>query len=157
MDISRASNFERFVFDLVGRDAQRVAGLWRELSHEGFFDLSDMKPELERLYGFVAGCSTHQDRLATIRGVHARTGVLIDPHTADGVKVAAAFVEPGIPMLVLETALPAKFSEVIEEALGIPAPVPAGLENLESLPQRFTVLPCDVASVRAYITEHAGT
>jgi threonine synthase len=81
---------------------------------------------------------------------------LIDAHTADGVKVAAPFVEPGIPMLVLETALPAKFSEVIEEALGIPAAPPAGLENIESLPQRFTVLPCDVASIRAYITEHAS-
>lgn len=156
MDISRASNFERFVYDLVGRDAERVAGLWRELSREGFFDLSNMKPEFERRYGFVAGCSTHQDRLTTIRDVHARTGVLIDPHTADGIKVAASFVEPGIPMLVLETALPAKFSEVIEEALGVPAPLPEGLENLESLPQRFTVLPCDVASVRAYIIEHAG-
>lgn len=156
MDISRASNFERFVYDLVGRDAERVAGLWRELSREGLFDLSNMKPELERRYGFVAGCSTHQDRLTTIRNVHARLGVLIDPHTADGIKVAASFVEPGIPMLVLETALPAKFSEVIEEALGVPAPLPKGLENLESLPQRFTVLPCDVASVRAYITEHAG-
>ncbi len=157
MDISRASNFERFVYDLVGRDAERVAGLWRALSREGFFDLSSMKPELERRYGFVAGCSTHQDRLTTIRDVHARTGVLIDPHTADGIKVAASYVEPGVPMLVLETALPAKFSEVIEEALGMPAPLPEGLENLESLPQRFTVLPCDVASVRAYITEHAGS
>lgn len=157
MDISRASNFERFVYDLVGRDAERVAGLWRALSREGFFDLSSMKPELERRYGFVAGCSTHQDRLTTIRDLHARTGVLIDPHTADGIKVAASYVEPGVPMLVLETALPAKFSEVIEEALGMPAPLPEGLENLESLPQRFTVLPCDVASVRAYITEHAGS
>jgi len=157
MDISRASNFERFVFDLVGRDSERVAGLWRALSQEGFFDLSSMKPELERRYGFAAGFSTHQDRLTTIRAVHARSGVLIDPHTADGVKVAAGFVEPGIPMLVLETALPAKFSEVIEEALGIPAPLPPGLENIESLPQRFTVLPCDVASVRAYLTEHASS
>jgi len=157
MDISRASNFERFVFDLVGRDAERVASLWRELSREGFFDLSAHKTEFERHYGFLAGCSTHQDRLATIRAVHARTGAIIDPHTADGVKVAAQYVEPGVPMLVLETALPAKFSEVIEEALGIPVPLPAGLENLESLPQRFTVLPCDVASVRAYIMEHADS
>ena len=157
MDISRASNFERFVLDLVGRDPERVASLWRELSREGFFDLSALKPEFERRYGFVAGCSTHQDRLNTIRAVHARTGVIIDPHTADGVKVAAQHVESGVPMLVLETALPAKFSEIIEEALGIPAPLPAGLEHLESLPQRFTVLPCDVASVRAYIMEHAGS
>jgi len=84
-----------------------------------------------------------------------RTGILIDPHTADGVKVAAPLVEAGIPMIVLETALPAKFTEVIEEALGQPAPVPAGFEDLESRPQRVTVLPCDVAAVRAYITEHA--
>jgi threonine synthase len=156
MDISRASNFERFVFDLVGRDPVRVAGLWRELSTNGHFDLSSYLPEFERDYGFVAGFSTHQDRLDTIRSVKEKTGMLIDPHTADGVKVAASHVEPGIPMLVLETALPAKFSEVIQEALGMPAPVPAGLESLESLPQKVTVLPCDVASVRAYITEHAS-
>jgi threonine synthase len=156
MDISRASNFERFVFDLVGRDPVRVAGLWRELSGNGYFDLYAYLPEFERKYGFVAGYSTHQDRLNTIRAIQEKNGVLIDPHTADGVKVAAQYVEPGIPMLVLETALPAKFSEVIQEALGVPAPVPAGLENLESLPQKVTVLPCDVASVRAYITEHAS-
>ncbi len=156
MDISRASNFERFVFDLVGRDPLRVAGLWRELSVNGYFDLSAYLPEFERKYGFVAGYSTHQDRLNTIRAIQEKNGVLIDPHTADGVKVAAQYVEPGIPMLVLETALPAKFSEIIQDALGVPAAVPAGLENLESLPQKVTVLPCDVASVRAYITEYAS-
>ncbi len=155
MDISRASNFERFVFDLVGRDAKRVALLWRELGEKGYFDLSDYLPEFEATYGFLAGSSSHESRLATIRSVMDRTGVLIDPHTADGVKVAEQYVEPGIPMLVLETALPAKFSEVIEEALGHPAPVPMGLEDLESLPQRVTVLPCDVDAVRAYITQYA--
>ena len=155
MDISRASNFERFVFDLVGRDTKRVAALWRELGEKGYFDLSAYQHEFESTYGFLAGASSHENRLATIRSVMDRTGVLIDPHTADGVKVAAQYVEPGIPMLVLETALPAKFSEVIEEALGQPAPVPMGLENLESLPQRVTVLPCEVEAVRAYITEHA--
>lgn len=155
MDISRASNFERFVFDLVGRDAPRVAALWRELSEKGFFDLSQYQPEFESTYGFQAGASSHEDRLATIRSVMDRCGVLIDPHTADGIKVAAKFVEPGIPMLVLETALPAKFSEVIEEALGYPAPLPLGLEDIESLPQRVTVLPCEVQAVRAYIMEHA--
>jgi threonine synthase len=155
MDISRASNFERFVFDLVGRDAGRVAALWRELSEKGFFDLSAYLPEFESTYGFLAGASSHESRLATIRTVMDRTGVLIDPHTADGVKVAAQYVEPGIPMLVLETALPAKFSEIIEEALGHPAPIPMGLEDLESLPQRVTVLACEVQAVRSYIMEHA--
>jgi threonine synthase len=155
MDISRASNFERFVFDLVGRDPKRVSLLWKQLGTEGAFDLSAMHARLNAEFGFVAGVSTHQDRIHTIRRVLNETGVLIDPHTADGVKVAEQFVEPGIPMVVLETALPAKFTEIIEEALGQPAPTPPGLEGLESLPQRFTVLPCDVASVRDYIVEHA--
>lgn len=156
MDISRASNFERFVFDLVGRDASRVAALWRELGEKGYFDLSAYQAEFESKYGFLAGASSHADRLATIRSVMDRTGVLIDPHTADGIKVASKYTEPGIPMLILETALPAKFSEVIEEALGHPAPLPSGLENLESLPQRVTILPCEIEAVRAYITEHAS-
>src|SRR5690606_36896437 len=116
MDISRASNFERFVFDLVGRDPQRIKALWADLARDGHFDLSSLKPAFESQYGFVAGTSTHDDRLSVIRATHEATGVLIDPHTADGVKVAREHVEPGVPMLVLETALPAKFSETIEAA-----------------------------------------
>jgi threonine synthase len=154
MDISRASNFERFVFDLVGRDPARVAALWAELGSRGSFDLSAHLQDFEGKYGFQAGVSTHEDRLATIRTVMDRCGELIDPHTADGVKVAASHVEPGIPMLVLETALPAKFSDVIEEALGRKVPPPPGFEDLESLPQRVDVLPCDVGAVRDYIARH---
>src|SRR5690606_24949622 len=107
MDISRASNFERFVYDLVDRDPARVRELWAGLARDGQFDLSSYLPLFESRYGFQAGASSHADRLATIRSVHERSGVLIDPHTADGVKVARQYVEPGIPMLVLETALPA--------------------------------------------------
>jgi len=155
MDISRASNFERFVFDLVGRDTDRVKALWTALPRDGAFDLSDMKDQFESQYGFVSGASSHVDRLATIRALYDATGVLVDPHTADGVKVAREFVEPGIPMLVLETALPAKFSETIEEALGRPATPPGNLADLESLPQRVEVMDCDEASVRRFIEAHA--
>jgi len=155
MDISRASNFERFVFDLVGRDSQRVKALWEALARDGFFDLSDMKPVFEEKYGFVAGVSSHEDRLAVIRATYESTGVLIDPHTADGVKVARQFVEPGVPMLVLETALPAKFGETIQAALGKPVELPAASAGLEALPQRVEVMDCDVASVRRYIEEKA--
>ncbi len=155
MDISRASNFERFVFDLVGRDAGRVQALWQALARDGSFDLSDLLPQFESRYGFVSGASTHEDRLATIRSVYDATGVLVDPHTADGVKVARDFVEPGVPMLVLETALPAKFSETIEAALGRPATPPGNLADLESLPQRVAVMDCDPAEVRRYIEAHA--
>ncbi|CUI61571.1 threonine synthase [Achromobacter xylosoxidans] len=155
MDISRASNFERFVFDLVGRDAGRVKALWADMARDGFFDLSALKPQFEAQYGFVSGASTHDDRLATIRSLYDQTGVLVDPHTADGVKVAREHIEPGVPMLVLETALPAKFSETIEAALGRPATPPGNLANLESLPQRVEVMDCDVAAVRRYIEAHA--
>ena len=155
MDISRASNFERFVFDLVGRDAGRVKALWADMARDGFFDLSALKPQFEAQCGFVSGASTHEDRLATIRSLYDQTGVLVDPHTADGVKVAREHVEPGVPMLVLETALPAKFSETIEAALGRPATPPGNLANLESLPQRVEVMDCDAAAVRRYIEAHA--
>lgn len=155
MDISRASNFERFVFDLVGQDAARVASLWQQLGTRGEFDLSDLKPLFESRYGFVAGVSSHADRLATIRAVHEATGVIIDPHTADGVKVARPFVEAGVPMLVLETALPAKFNDTIVEAIGQPAPPPAHLGHLASLPQKVEIMDCDVALVRRYIEQHA--
>lgn len=155
MDISRASNFERFVFDLVGRDAPRVKALWAEMASNGFFDLSDLKPLFESKYGFVSGTSSHVDRLATIKLTFEETGIVIDPHTADGVKVAGQFVEPGIPMLVLETALPAKFSDTIEEALGRPATPPGALANLEFLPQRVEIMDCTVDAVRQYLEAHA--
>jgi threonine synthase len=156
MDISRASNFERFVYDLVGGDANRVASLWRELAQTGQFELAAMQPTFESQYGFVAGTSSHADRLATIRSTYDDSGVLIDPHTADGVKVARDHVEPGVPMLVLETALPAKFSDTIEEALGRRVPPPAALADLESLPQRVQIVDCDADAIKAYVRTHAA-
>jgi len=156
MDISRASNFERFVFDLVGQDPAKVRELWAQLAEKGEFDLSHLKPLFESRYGFVGGQSSHADRLRTIREVYEKTGVLIDPHTADGVKVAAHYVEPGVPMLVLETALPAKFSETILEAIGKPAEPPAHLRDLAQRPQRVEVIDCDAQVVRRYIEQHAA-
>ncbi|NYT38448.1 threonine synthase [Allopusillimonas soli] len=157
MDISRASNFERFVFDLLGRDAARVSACWDTLSRTGQFDLSSLRDQFESRYGFVAGASSHGDRLETIRRIHRDCGVLIDPHTADGVKVAAAHVEDGVPMLVLETALPAKFGATIEEALGRSVPLPPELASLSALPQRVTVMEHDVDAVRAYIQQHVSS
>jgi threonine synthase len=94
--------------------------------------------------------------VATIRDVHARYGVMIDTHTADGVKVAREHLTPGVPMIVLETALPAKFNETIREALGRDAERPAGFENIEALPQRFVVMPADVREMKEYIARHTG-
>jgi threonine synthase len=148
MDISKASNFERYVYDLVGRDGARVRALWAELESSGEFRLAPGP-------GFASGVSTHADRLATIRMVHARYGVTIDPHTADGVKVGLERRPPGVPLICAETALPAKFSATIREALGRDPERPRGLEGLEKLPQRYALIEPSAAAVRRAIEAHA--
>ncbi len=154
MDISRASNFERFVFDLVDQDPARVRALWAALARDGQFDLSTLKPTFTERHGFVAGVSTHADRLDTIRRLYRETGVLVDPHTADGIKVAREHLEDGVPMLVLETALPAKFAETIQEAIGEAPPVPEALRDLHQRPQRVQVMDCDARLVADYLDRH---
>ena len=157
MDISKASNFERFVFDLLGRDAAQTQALFGEaLSQSGRFDLgADPRfAQAASRYGFVSGKSTHADRLATIRQVHARYGVMIDTHTADGVKVAREHLQPGVPMLVLETALPIKFAATLVEALGREPERPARFEGIEQLPKRVQVMAADAERVKAYIAQH---
>jgi threonine synthase len=156
MDISKASNFERFVFDLLGRDAARTRALFgAALAGEGGFALSDAERARIAGFGFVSGSSTHADRLATIRAVDERFGTTIDPHTADGVKVARALRRPGETMIVLETALPAKFGATIEEALGRAPELPAALADLLGKPRRCTVVKADVAVVKAFIEQQA--
>ncbi len=155
MDISKASNFERFVFDLLGRDAARTKALFGDaLSRERAFTLTS--DEFARIadFGFASGKSSHADRLATIRATWERHGTMIDTHTADGLKVAMAHRRAGVPMVVLETALPAKFAETIREAIGREPERPAALHDIESLPRRFTVLPVDAERVKAFIETH---
>jgi threonine synthase len=155
MDISRASNFERFVFDLVERDPAKLRELWQRLEAEGEFDLS---PLLARVAGtgFVSGRSTHAERIATIRRVSASYGVTVDPHTADGIHVAERYREPGVPMICLETAQPAKFAETIREALGREPERPQGFEALESLPQRFEAIAPDAEVVKRVIARRSA-
>jgi threonine synthase len=156
MDISKASNFERYVFDMVGRDAARVKELWRRLDAEGEFDLSRSPywPRVEQS-GFVSGKSAHRDRIATIRLVFEKYRVMIDPHTADGVHVALPHREVGVPLVCLETAAPAKFAATLREALGREPERPAEYRDLERLPQRFTLIEPDAAAVKRYIASHA--
>ncbi|MBI2316274.1 MAG: threonine synthase [Betaproteobacteria bacterium] len=155
MDISKSSNLERYVFDLTGRDPGRVRELWARLEREGAFDICGT-PEFARVAasGFVSGSSTHADRLATIRRAWNDYGMMIDPHTADGVKVGLERREAGVPLVCLETALPAKFADTIREALGRDPERPAGAEDLESLPQRFETMEADAKAAMAYIAAH---
>jgi threonine synthase len=157
MDISKASNFERFVFDLLGRDAALTKDLFgAQISKNGKFDLSGNPhfAEAAARYGFASGKSTHANRLATIQDVHKRFGEMIDTHTADGVKVAREHVKAGVPMIVLETALPIKFAATIVEALGQEPNRPAKFEGIEALPKRVHVMKADVAQIKAYIAKH---
>jgi threonine synthase len=155
MDISKASNFERFVFELVERDAPRVKDLWRRLEAEGEFDLSHTAywPRVAQA-GFVSGKSSDQDRLATIRAVFENYRLMIDPHTADGVKVGLPYREPGVPLICLETALPVKFGATLRAALGREPERPAEFQDLERLAQRFTLIEPDAEAVKRYIASH---
>ncbi|HJV11690.1 MAG TPA: threonine synthase [Burkholderiales bacterium] len=156
MDISKASNFERYIYDLAGREAARVRDLWRRLDAEGEFDISH-SPYWPRVAqsGFVSGKSAHADRISTIRNVYQRYNAIIDPHTADGMKVGLAYREPGVALICLETAQPVKFAKTIRDALGRDPERPAEFLNLERLPQRYKLIEPDAEAVKRYIAAHS--
>lgn len=155
MDISKASNLERFIFDLLGRDTDRLAEAWRTLDTTGELDLSAELPRFEAEFGLVSGTSTHEDRVNTIRDIHERTGIVIDPHTADGVKVAASLIRESELMYVLETAKPEKFPEIVVEAIGHAAELPAHLAGLLELEQHVTEMENDAQQLRAFVAARA--
>ena len=157
MDISKASNFERFIHDLVGRDAQRTRALFgTQLASQGRFDLHQDPcfVQAAQRFGFASGKSTHAERLATLRDVYQRHGQMIDTHTADGVKVAREHLQAGVPMVVLETALPIKFAATLVEALGVEPSRPPKFDGIERLPRRVHVMAADVQAIKRYIAEH---
>jgi threonine synthase len=154
MDISKASNFERFVYDLVGRDPRMVAELWAHIDRGGEFDLA-ATPYFARVpdFGFVSGRSSHADRLATIRRVYERYGVIVDTHTADGIKAGLEHRDATVPLICLETAQPAKFAETIREALGRDPERPAAFAAIERKPLRFDTMDPDPVAIKRYIAE----
>ena len=155
MDISKASNFERFIFDMTSRDAEKVSKLWKEVDNNRPFDISGTPLwEKIRKSHIVSGTSNHKARIETIREIHSKYGVLVDPHTADGLKVGLNYREKNIPLICLETALPAKFSESIVEAIGTEPSRPDGYDNLEELPQHFVEMDADAAEIKAFISSN---
>jgi threonine synthase len=144
MDISKASNFERYVHGLAGLD--RVHHLWKQLDASGEFQLPGP-------FDIVSGRSTHADRIETIRRMEREFGVLVDPHTADGIKVGLEKAAPGEALICLETAQPVKFAETLQEALGRVPPRPKAFAGLEERPQRVEVMGADVAALKRLIAE----
>lgn len=154
MDISKASNFERFVYLLAEKNGEKIHTLWQDVNAGKGFDMSDLMANINDKYGFASGKSTHADRIATIKQVYAEDNQLIDPHTADGIKVARELRKEGEVIVCAETALPAKFAETITEAVGqLDIPRPKHTDNIESLAQYVTVLDNDANLVRAQIEQ----
>jgi len=156
MDISKASNFERYIFELSGRKPERIKELWDNLSEKGFFDISG-SPDFSKIgeTGIVADSSSHKDRIATIKHVYEKYSVLIDPHTADGVKAALSYREDGVPLLCMETALPAKFAETIREAIGNDPPYPEDRTKPSDIEEKFEVMESHAEKVKEFIEAHA--
>ena len=155
MDISKASNFERFIFDLMGRDADKTRALFKQVEETGQFDIANT-PEfqsIEEKYGFVSGSCTHKQRLHAMREVFNDYQQIIDPHTADGVYTAFKYLEKDVPMVVLETAQAAKFNETVREALGVDATRPDAYVGIEKHPQRVIEMPADVNAIKKMISE----
>src|SRR3989344_4757276 len=152
MDIASASNFERFMFDYVDRDAQALTRLWAELKEKGQFSVRENDP------GYVvdisSGKATEAEVLATIHHVYEKYDVIIDPHTAVAMKVALERRDKDVPMIVAETAQPAKFGDTIREALGFEPPVPKGYERLADLPEHTTRIDPDAETVKQFIAAH---
>ena len=155
MDISKASNFERFIFDLTDRDAEQVRKLWLAVDQGGLFDMAGTAAwEKIQHSGFVSGSSSHAERIATIRKIYQQFGILVDTHTADGLSTGMQYREPGVPLICMETALPAKFAESIVEAVGHEPERPEGYENIENLPQRYTVMNADPDVIKIFLAEN---
>jgi threonine synthase len=155
MDISKASNLERFIFDLVGRDSAKLAQMWKDVESGKGFKLDDATfKQMKDKYGFSSSNSTHAQRLESIKEVYEKYNLEIDTHTADGYKVALDHREAGVKMVIMETALATKFEDVIVEALGKKPARPDHLNNIEELPQRSTVLPVDAKALKNFIVEN---
>ncbi|KXU85216.1 threonine synthase [Caballeronia megalochromosomata] len=157
MDISKASNFERFIFDALDRNATRTRHFFAdELPKTGRFRLTPKEYARIRTFGFVSGKSTHADRLATIRDTWTRYSLMIDPHTADGLKVGRERSLTGVQTLALETALPAKFAATIREAINRDPDRPKSLAGLEDLPMRSVTMPARAEIVKQFLIDHCN-
>lgn len=154
MDIQVSSNFERLLFDLMGRDGAAIAGLMNDLKTTGQFSVSENVLAQARDL-FRAGTVDEAGTLAVIAEEWQRTGVLVDPHTAVGIGAGRAFKQDGVPLVHLATAHPAKFPDAVEKATGVRPDLPARLADLTTREERFDVVANDLGAIQAFVAERA--
>jgi threonine synthase len=153
MDIQVSSNFERALFDAYGRDGSAVAGLMAELKQGGFHISPNAMGVLSAQ--FASGRCSEEETVETIRRTFARTGEVLCPHSAVGVKVAEEHLG-AVPMITLATAHPAKFPDAVEAAMGQRPTLPPRMADLFDRPERVTRAPDDLAALEALIRERTG-
>lgn len=156
MDIAKASNLERFIFDVVDREAEQVKALWAEIDAGKSFDLSHKLKQIRETYGFTSGKCTHDQRIQTIRDVWNEDKQVIDPHTATAIYTARQIKYPNERIVCMETALPAKFDATIKEALGadFEVPRPEHYVGIENKPQRIFNMPNNAVAVKMFMKEN---
>jgi threonine synthase len=151
MDIQVSSNFERLLFDAYDRDLQAIRSLMGSLAQSGRFTVSGAALKFIRSR-FSAGRADEDEVAATIRTLRRETGQTVDPHTAVAIAVAEKeHPEPGIPMVTLATAHPAKFPDAVEAACGARPCLPDWLADLGTREERLTVMPADQAAIEKFI------
>ena len=156
MDISKASNFERFIYEIFDRDSKYVSTLWTELGKNNSFSIDAQSlANLKRESGIVSGASRHVNRIDTIQRVYESNQLVVDPHTADGIFVGERFIEDNIPMICLETALPTKFESMVREALGFVPERRDSLKNIEDKERRVYEMNGSLSDLKNYIIKNA--
>jgi threonine synthase len=150
MDIQVSSNFERLLFELVGRDPAMTAGLMGQFRASGRMPVPDAawRAATAQFTGFSLDDS---ETLAEIRRLYAQCGYLADPHTAIGIAAARAHPAGAVPIVTMATAHPAKFPDAMEQATGIRPPLPSRLADLYEREENFTRLPNDLRAIQAQV------
>jgi threonine synthase len=149
MDIQAASNFERYLYYLVDSDAKRTKELMLEFSATGRLNLAAHQEMVRR--DFAAAAVSEEEVAETIAAFYKEHRYILDPHTAVGVKAALKYKAVGIPMVCLATAHPAKFNQVVEQAIGKAVPVPPALAGLVDKDSRCEIMDAEHNLIKEYI------
>lgn len=154
MDIQLASNFERFLYYLNDQDPERTRQDMERFAASGRLTFGLEQQQRIRA-DFAAKRVSEAETRSTIATFYQEHGYILDPHTAVGVNAGQARREPGVPLVCLATAHPAKFGRVVEEAIGRKLTLPPGLADLEEKKSRCRVVDADAEVVKKFVAGHA--